>query len=151
MLFTINKLLFPGKWSMFMKGEIFTKQPNYIHITHYKKKRWICLLQYTSLYFLNSLLRNMYQCYKKKKENTSSSPQKILFLVLTQYPLVHRKSSSHFTQVTTIRSMTFQRLTLKRTGGKTNRNHPNPSVPFVKHLVHTVTQLEQNPSRRHYC
>lgn len=41
-------------------------------MTHYKKNRctnsWICLLWYTFFYFLNSLQRNIYQCYKKKNK-----------------------------------------------------------------------------------
>lgn len=47
-----------------------------------------------------------------------------------------------FMKVTTIRNMTFQKLTLKRTGGRTNKNHPKPTAPLVKYLTHTIAQLE---------
>lgn len=81
-------------------------------MTHYKKNRctnsWICLLWYTFVYFLNSLLRNMYQRYKKKKKKYSLLPlRNTLFGVDTVSMSItgHPKSSSHFMTLTTLQSI----------------------------------------------
>lgn len=87
-LLAINKQWLPGKWWIVHKGRNIYKQLNYIHIIHYKKKKdgqipflssWISFF-INFYYFPISLLRNMYQCYKKKKNKHSLFPSKdILF------------------------------------------------------------------------
>lgn len=79
---------FLGNGELFTKGEIFTNNSiTYIlHTTRKKKDGQIPFLSSWISFFINfyyfpiSLLRNMYQCYKKKKNKHSLFPSKdILF------------------------------------------------------------------------
>ena len=80
-------------------------------MTHYKKNRctnsWICLLWYTFFYFLNSLQRNIYQCYKKRINYSLLPLRNTLFGVDTVSMRItgHPKSSSHFMALTTLQSI----------------------------------------------
>lgn len=147
MLLAINKPLYPGKWLMFMKGgnvgRIFTNNP-IIYILHTRNKdegpisslgSQIYLLHYTSLYALNSQLRNTYQCYKKEKKIHILLPKKTFFLKVPMQSMRVTSSSQSFPSFDKSgnnQTMTFQKLTLQRTDSKTTKNHPKSKCSIYK-------------------